>query len=82
MSPDWQLRKNNEIEAQFLDQEKQVKEERAKSLRTDFETLGERRVLYLNIKNRIKTLSEATEYNLECRRDRCGFFWLFFLGYY
>ncbi|XP_059155375.1 cilia- and flagella-associated protein 53-like [Physella acuta] len=70
VSPDWQIRKNNEIAAQFIDKEKQVKEERAKSLRTDFETLGERRLLYLNIKNRIKNLSEATEYNLECRRDR------------
>ncbi|CAL1530958.1 unnamed protein product [Lymnaea stagnalis] len=69
-APDYQLIKNREIEARLNDIEHQVKEQKSRDLRTDFEASAEKRLLNANIKNRVKTLCQAAEFNLECRREK------------
>lgn len=47
-----------------------VKQQRKQDLHTDFETNCEKRFLASNVKNRVKTLIEANECSLECRREK------------
>lgn len=67
---DWLIRKNRDIDQRLHDMEVQVQEQKLRDLRTDFETCGERRILVTNIKSRVKTLLDANECTLECRREK------------
>ncbi|KAH9524685.1 hypothetical protein Btru_027525 [Bulinus truncatus] len=68
--PDWLVMKNRETEARIKALEFEVKDQHMRNIRTDFETTGDKKLIQLNIKNRIEALSQANNYNLECRREK------------
>lgn len=68
--PDWLTRKNRDYDDRVKDLEAQVKEQRKQDLRTDFETHSQKRIIASNVKREVKTLQQANEFNLECRRQK------------
>ncbi|CAG5131035.1 unnamed protein product [Candidula unifasciata] len=67
---DWFIRKNREVGERLHEMEIQVQEQKLRDIRTDFETSGERRILITNVKSHVKTLMDANECTLECRREK------------
>ena len=68
--PDWLTRKNRDYDDRVRDLEAQVKEQKKQDLRTDFETHTQKRIIAGNVKTKVKTLQQANEFNLECRRQK------------
>jgi len=67
---DWLTLKNRAYDDQIRNLQAQVKDIKKQDLRTDFENSTEKRILQSNIKMKVKTMTQATEYNLECRRQK------------
>lgn len=67
---DWLTLKNRAYDDKVRALSSQVHDLKKQDLRTDFETSTEKRILASNIKSKVKTMTQATEYNLECRRQK------------
>ena len=67
---DWLTLKNRAYDDSIRSLQAQVKEQKKQDLRTDFESSTEKKILHGNIKMKVQAMTHATEYNLECRRQK------------
>lgn len=67
---DWLTLKNRSYDDQLHNMQRQVNDQKRQDLLADFEASTERKILISNVKSRVKTLQQANEYELECRRQK------------